>query len=125
MDDVLSLANIRESLIRQEDTIIFSLIERAQFAVNSDVYKPGGVPEAIGAMWVPCFFTTAFLRNQGDKTLLHPTFGIARSRRTLKDANRPTLPPRSPPHLGLPPAQPHGMQTLHLLLLFVFSPSAA
>ena len=41
MDDVLSLANIRESLIRQEDTIIFSLIERAQFAVNSAVYTPG------------------------------------------------------------------------------------
>lgn len=45
MDDVLSLANIRDSLIRQEDTIIFSLIERSQFAVNSAVYSKGGVLE--------------------------------------------------------------------------------
>lgn len=35
----LSLANIRESLIRQEDTIVFSLIERSQFAVNSPIYQ--------------------------------------------------------------------------------------
>ncbi len=41
MDNVLSLDNIRESLIRQEDTIIFSLIERAQFAVNDIVYGEG------------------------------------------------------------------------------------
>lgn len=40
----LSLDNIRQSLIRQEDTIIFSLIERAQFAANSPVYTPGAMP---------------------------------------------------------------------------------
>ena len=38
MSDTLSLQNIRSSLIRQEDTIIFSLIERAQFARNQPVY---------------------------------------------------------------------------------------
>lgn len=38
----LSLGNIREALIRQEDTIIFSLIERAQFAFNEPVYAAGG-----------------------------------------------------------------------------------
>ena len=38
MSDTLSLQNIRSSLIRQEDTIIFSLIERAQFARNDPVY---------------------------------------------------------------------------------------
>lgn len=42
--DQLSLGNIRRSLILMEDTIIFSLIERTQFALNSLVYKPGGVP---------------------------------------------------------------------------------
>jgi len=35
----LSLANVRASLIRQEDTIVFSLIERAQFARNGNVYE--------------------------------------------------------------------------------------
>ena len=39
----LSLDNIRQSLIRQEDTIIFSLIERAQFAANEPVYQSGAI----------------------------------------------------------------------------------
>ncbi|KAF8062653.1 CM1 [Scenedesmus sp. PABB004] len=43
MSASLSLANIRSSLIRQEDSIIFTLIERAQFARNAAVYEPGGV----------------------------------------------------------------------------------
>lgn len=36
----LNLDSIRESLIRQEDTIIFSLIERSKFPINSPVYSP-------------------------------------------------------------------------------------
>jgi chorismate mutase len=40
--DVLSLDSIRSTLIRQEETIIFSLIERAQFYKNSIVYEKGG-----------------------------------------------------------------------------------
>ena len=39
----LSLDNIRQSLIRQEDTIIFSLIERAQFAANEPVSQSGAI----------------------------------------------------------------------------------
>ena len=46
--DRLSLDNIRASLIRQEDSIIFGLIERAQYSINAAVYQPGGVD-------VPCF----------------------------------------------------------------------
>ena len=46
--DRLSLDNIRASLIRQEDSIIFGLIERAQYLINAAVYEPGGVD-------VPCF----------------------------------------------------------------------
>jgi len=38
---VLSLDSIRASLIRQEETIIFALIERAQFRQNKVVYEPG------------------------------------------------------------------------------------
>ncbi|ORY85611.1 chorismate mutase [Protomyces lactucae-debilis] len=40
----LNLANIRYALIRQEDTIIFKLIERAQFPQNGTIYKPGAIP---------------------------------------------------------------------------------
>ncbi|GIL64746.1 hypothetical protein Vafri_18627 [Volvox africanus] len=44
MSSALSLANIRSSLIRQEDTIIFNFIERAQFARNVPVYTPDAIP---------------------------------------------------------------------------------
>lgn len=36
-----SLASIRDALIRQEDTIIFAMIERGQFAQNASVYARG------------------------------------------------------------------------------------
>lgn len=40
----LTLANIRDALIRQEDTIIFNFIERAQFAKNDPVYQSDAIP---------------------------------------------------------------------------------
>jgi len=40
--DVLSLDSIRSTLIRQEETIIFALIERSQYRSNTIVYKAGG-----------------------------------------------------------------------------------
>ena len=58
--DVLSLESIRSSLIRQEETIIFALIERAQFYSNDVIYsKAPGVrllgynspPLPVGAVW--------------------------------------------------------------------------
>ena len=36
--DLLSLDSIRSTLIRQEETIIFALIERAQYARNAEIY---------------------------------------------------------------------------------------
>ncbi|KAI4352524.1 hypothetical protein L6164_006765 [Bauhinia variegata] len=36
----LTLDSIRHSLIRQEDSIIFSLLERAQYCYNADTYDP-------------------------------------------------------------------------------------
>src|ERR1700691_1045215 len=39
--DPLSLERIRSILTRLEDTIIFSLIERAQFAHNPKIYERG------------------------------------------------------------------------------------
>ncbi|KAL0961106.1 hypothetical protein HGRIS_006082 [Hohenbuehelia grisea] len=43
--DPLSLDRIRSVLIRLEDTIIFTLIERAQFAHNPKIYHRGAFPE--------------------------------------------------------------------------------
>lgn len=39
--DVMSLDSIRSTLIRQEDSIIFALIERAQFRRNAAIYARG------------------------------------------------------------------------------------
>ncbi|ERN06541.1 chorismate mutase 3, chloroplastic [Amborella trichopoda] len=38
--EILTLDNIRHSLIRQEDSIIFSLLERAQYRYNAETYNP-------------------------------------------------------------------------------------
>ena len=37
----LKLDEFRDQLIRQEETIIFALIERSQFPVNAEVYTAG------------------------------------------------------------------------------------
>lgn len=44
-EDPLSLERIRSILTRLEDTIIFSLIERAQFAHNPKIYQKGAFEE--------------------------------------------------------------------------------
>ncbi|KAF9483466.1 chorismate mutase [Pholiota conissans] len=46
-EDPLSLDRIRSVLVRLEDTIIFSLIERAQFAHNPRMYQRGAFKELI------------------------------------------------------------------------------
>jgi len=43
--DPLSLERIRSVLTRLEDTIIFGLIERAQFAHNPRIYQKGAFAE--------------------------------------------------------------------------------
>ncbi|OHD21769.1 MAG: chorismate mutase [Spirochaetes bacterium GWC1_27_15] len=43
MREELKLENIRPVLIRLEETIIFSLIERALFPINKIIYKAGGI----------------------------------------------------------------------------------
>ncbi|KAF9615904.1 hypothetical protein IFM89_027031 [Coptis chinensis] len=49
-DSGLSLESVRESLISQEDTIVFSLIERAQFPFNSPAYDPLSSPALCGSL---------------------------------------------------------------------------
>jgi chorismate mutase len=48
MDDQLQLDRIRGVLIRLEETIIFGLIERAQFKQNLVIYRKGGVGKELG-----------------------------------------------------------------------------
>jgi chorismate mutase len=45
--DPLSLDRIRNVLTRLEDSILFQLIERAQFAYNPRMYTPGAFPELV------------------------------------------------------------------------------
>ena len=45
--DPLNLDRIRGILTRLEDTIIFALIERAQFALNRRLYEPGAFNELL------------------------------------------------------------------------------
>ncbi|XP_057522891.1 chorismate mutase 2-like [Amaranthus tricolor] len=47
--DNLSLDSIRKTLIGLEDTIIYSLIERAKFPLNSPAYKPSPSPAFHGS----------------------------------------------------------------------------
>lgn len=44
-EQILSLNYIRSVLQRLEDTILFQLIERAQYAHNAVMYRPGAIPE--------------------------------------------------------------------------------
>lgn len=37
---LVNLEAVRSSLVRQEDTIIFSLIERSKYPINSRLYDP-------------------------------------------------------------------------------------
>jgi len=43
MNPLLQLEGIRSVLIRQEETIIFAFVERAQFKHNPVIYLPGGI----------------------------------------------------------------------------------
>ncbi|WLF77145.1 chorismate mutase aro7 [Lodderomyces elongisporus] len=43
-ETVLDLGNIRQALVRMEDTIVFDLIERSQFFKSPSVYEPNKFP---------------------------------------------------------------------------------
>uniref|UniRef100_A0A0G4FZ06 chorismate mutase n=1 Tax=Chromera velia CCMP2878 TaxID=1169474 RepID=A0A0G4FZ06_9ALVE len=55
-DQKLDLSHIRNDLIRLEETIIFALIERAQFGLNLKVYEPGALTDRF-----PCPMLDYFL----------------------------------------------------------------
>ncbi|MFQ6658162.1 hypothetical protein Gotur_027553 [Gossypium turneri] len=52
VSDRLTLESVRDSLIRQEDSIVFSLIERAKFPLNAPTYDPSyfSMPGSYGSL---------------------------------------------------------------------------
>jgi hypothetical protein len=61
---IVRLEDVRGALLRQEDSIIFALIERAQFARNEAVYVSGAVPVPAYDKDGRCFtFLEYFLRD--------------------------------------------------------------
>jgi chorismate mutase len=60
--DIFSLESIRETLIRQEETIIFALIERAQFRRNPAIYDPSSASVI--------YSSGTLLDDQGDRVSL-------------------------------------------------------
>ncbi|KAH1067269.1 hypothetical protein J1N35_032256 [Gossypium stocksii] len=52
VSDGLTLESVRDSLIRQEDSIVFSLIERARFPLNAPTYDPSyfSMPGSYGSL---------------------------------------------------------------------------
>ena len=53
--DPLNLSNIRATLIRLEESIIFALIERAQFRLNPPIYSPAAMPQFDGLSFLSFF----------------------------------------------------------------------
>ena len=63
----VQLDDVRGALLRQEDSIIFALIERAHFARNEAVYECGGVPVPAYTAEGRCFtFLEYFVRDTDD-----------------------------------------------------------
>ncbi|RWW79948.1 hypothetical protein BHE74_00011741 [Ensete ventricosum] len=51
----LTLGRVRDALIRQEDSIVFALIERARFPYNAPAYDPSLLPQHGGRSLVEAF----------------------------------------------------------------------
>lgn len=80
MSGQLHLANVRHVLVRLEETIIFALIERAQFLRNEVIYRPGHFGEALegeslsGFLLLECERSHAKVRRYTSPDE-HPFFG--------------------------------------------------
>jgi chorismate mutase len=98
-DEHLRLDHIRGVLIRLEETIIFWLIERAQYARNDAIYVPGGMGGALGELSLldyllrECECSHAKVRRYTSPDE-HPFFG---------DLPGPVLPPLAYPSNPLHP----------------------
>ena len=87
--DPLNLANIRNVLIRLEESIIFALIERAQFKQNAPIYSPREMPQFNGLSFLSFFLY--------ETEILH-----AKVRRYTSPDEHPFCDPSNLPHPILP-----------------------
>ena len=105
LSSALALDNIRQTLIRQEDTIIFLLIERAQFARNAAVYEADAIP-------VPEFDGSG-KRYSLLEYLLRETEQIHGRIRRYTSPDEQAFYPERIPQLVLPPIQYEQVVSLH------------
>lgn len=99
--DTLTLDTIRESLIRQEDSIIFNLLERAQFCFNAPTYDASqfSFPGFVGSLVEFMFKETEKLHSKVGRYKSpdeHPFFP--------EDLQEPLLPPLQYPQVLHPAA---------------------
>jgi chorismate mutase len=93
----LDLNQVRDALIRMEDSIIFAIIERSQFLLNRKVYQPGGIP-------VPGFFLDGRQYSMVEYLLRETEQMHGRIRRYTSPDEHPFY-PDDLPNLVLPPVQ--------------------
>ncbi|XP_006462580.1 hypothetical protein AGABI2DRAFT_193694 [Agaricus bisporus var. bisporus H97] len=101
--DPLSLDRIRSVLTRLEDTIIFSLIERAQFAHNPRIYQRGAFKElteqGFDGSWLDWFLKETEVFHAKARRYTSPDeFPFT----PLCDLPKPVLPPLSFPEILYP-----------------------
>ena len=81
--DPLNLSNIRNVLIRLEESIIFALIERAQFKHNRPIYSPSEMPQFNGLSFLSFFlYETEILHSKVRR--------YTSRRRRIRSVTRPT-----------------------------------
>lgn len=93
----LRLSDLRERLIRQEETIIFAIIERAQFQMNSVIY----VPNAFDLPDYPHLTFSQYMLYELEK--VHATVGRYSSPDEHSFYSRDLLPPSVLQPLEFPP----------------------
>lgn len=69
--DILTLEKVREALIKQEDTIISRLIQRANFPLNSPAYDEGKFPSFPGSLLQFVVKETEALQSKVIMLMLH------------------------------------------------------
>lgn len=110
-DELLSLDHIRATLQRLEDTIVFQLIERAQFAANAPMYQPGAFPQLTEREGWHKSWTEWFLR-ESEKAHAKVRRWQAPDEYPFSDAQllpAPILPPVTYPDLLYPSNKGHNI----------------
>ena len=96
LSDRLKLDNVRQSLIRQEDSIIFALIERSQYKVNDKVYK-------VNSIDVPCYDAHTGVRSSMLEFMLREREQMDGKIRRYTSPDEHAFYPESLPPLVIPP----------------------